>query len=58
MSWNCRGLGNPWAVQALKRVIKKEDPSFGFSYGNQTNSGRDEKRSARNWLVTRNCGGK
>ena len=30
MSWNCRGLGNPWAVQALKRVIKKEDPSLVF----------------------------
>ena len=30
MSWNCRGLGNPWTVQALKRVIKKEDPSLVF----------------------------
>ena len=30
MSWNCRGLGNPWAVQALKRAIKKEDPSLVF----------------------------
>ena len=30
MSWNCRGLGNPWAVQALKRPIKREDPSLVF----------------------------
>ena len=30
MSWNCRVLGNPWTVQALKRVIKKEDPSLVF----------------------------
>ena len=30
MSWNCHGLGNPWAVQALKRAIKREDPSLVF----------------------------
>ena len=30
MSWNYRALENPWAVQALKRVIKKEDPGLVF----------------------------
>uniref|UniRef100_A0A7N2MZT8 Uncharacterized protein n=1 Tax=Quercus lobata TaxID=97700 RepID=A0A7N2MZT8_QUELO len=30
MSWNCRVLGNPWSVQALKRVIRKEGPNLVF----------------------------
>ena len=30
MSWNCRGLENPWAVQALKGVIRREDSSLVF----------------------------
>lgn len=30
MSWNCHGLENPWAVQALKGVIRREDPSLVF----------------------------
>lgn len=30
MSWNYRALENPWAVQALKGVIRREDPSLVF----------------------------
>ena len=30
MSWNCRGLENPWVVQALKGVIRREDSSLVF----------------------------
>ncbi|XP_023907827.1 uncharacterized protein LOC112019538 [Quercus suber] len=30
MSWNCRELGNPWAVQALKRAITRENPNLVF----------------------------
>ncbi|XP_075658739.1 uncharacterized protein LOC142628549 [Castanea sativa] len=30
LSWNCLGLGTPWAVQALKKVIRKEDFSLVF----------------------------
>ena len=30
ISWNCRGLGTPWVVQALKKAICKEDPSLVF----------------------------
>ena len=30
ISWNCRGLGTPWVVQALKKAIRKEDPSLVF----------------------------
>ena len=30
LSWNCRGLGNPQTVNASKKVIRLEDPSFVF----------------------------
>lgn len=30
ISWNCRGLGNPLAVRALSRLIKKENPQLVF----------------------------
>ena len=30
ISWNCQGLGTPWVVQALKKAIRKEDPSLVF----------------------------
>ena len=30
MSWNCRGLGNPRAVRALKKLIKRQDPTLVF----------------------------
>ncbi|KAH0982457.1 hypothetical protein GBA52_009634 [Prunus armeniaca] len=26
LSWNCQGLGNPWAVNGLKCVIRREVP--------------------------------
>lgn len=29
-SWNCRGLGNPRAVRALKELIKRERPKILF----------------------------
>ena len=30
MSWNCRVLSNPWSVQTLKKVIRKEYPNLVF----------------------------
>ena len=30
LSWNCRGLGNPQTVNALKKVIRLEDPNLVF----------------------------
>jgi len=27
LSWNYRGLGNPWAVRALKKLTKMEVPN-------------------------------
>ena len=30
LSWNCRGLGNPQTVNALKKVIRLEDPGVVF----------------------------
>jgi exonuclease III len=30
ISWNCRGLGNPCAVNALHRLVKKQAPKLLF----------------------------
>ncbi|XP_074347205.1 uncharacterized protein LOC141686039 [Apium graveolens] len=30
ISWNCRGLGTPWAVQFLKEIVLQKKPSFIF----------------------------
>ena len=30
LSWNCRGLGNPRSVNALKEVIRIEKPKIVF----------------------------
>lgn len=30
VGWNCRGLGNPQAVRALKELIEEEDPGIIF----------------------------
>ena len=30
LSWNYRGLGNPWTVQALKSAVKIEEPDLVF----------------------------
>jgi exonuclease III len=29
-SWNCRGLGNPWTVQDLCRMVKEKKPDLVF----------------------------
>ena len=31
LAWNCRGLGNSFAVCALQELLKKEDPNLFFS---------------------------
>lgn len=30
LSWNCRGLGNPSAVRALKKLLKAQCPDIVF----------------------------
>jgi hypothetical protein len=30
LSWNCRGLGNPSAVRALKKLLKTQSPNVVF----------------------------
>ncbi|BFG29731.1 hypothetical protein CerSpe_160050 [Prunus speciosa] len=30
LSWNCQGLGNPWIVEALRGLIRSEDPKIVF----------------------------
>ncbi|XP_072066985.1 uncharacterized protein [Arachis hypogaea] len=30
LSWNCRGLGNPWAIRALNKLIKQKAPNLVF----------------------------
>ena len=28
--WNCQGLGNPYIVKALQKLVLEEDPTFVF----------------------------
>lgn len=35
LRWNCRGLGSPRADNALKGVVRIENPHFFFSFGNK-----------------------
>ncbi|KAM3685575.1 hypothetical protein ACJW31_11G128500 [Castanea mollissima] len=37
LNWNCRGLGNPQTVNALKKAIRLEDPSFIFLMETKSN---------------------
>ncbi|OMO59710.1 reverse transcriptase [Corchorus capsularis] len=30
VAWNCRGLGNPWTVRALRELIRRERPNVVF----------------------------
>jgi len=30
LAWNCRGLGNPRAVRALRGLVREEDPDILF----------------------------
>ncbi|KAL1293347.1 hypothetical protein AAHE18_19G066400 [Arachis hypogaea] len=30
ISWNCRGLGNPWTVRALSKLIRQKGPNLVF----------------------------
>ncbi|KAL4628496.1 hypothetical protein ACB092_05G243100 [Castanea dentata] len=30
LSWNCRGLGNPWSVRALHDMVRRWDPRIVF----------------------------
>ncbi|XP_072073883.1 uncharacterized protein [Arachis hypogaea] len=30
ISWNCHGLGNPWAVRALNKLLKQQAPNLVF----------------------------
>lgn len=30
ISWNCHGLGTPWASQFLKKIVLQKKPSYIF----------------------------
>jgi exonuclease III len=30
LSWNCRGLGNPWTIRDLCQLTKEKNPSLVF----------------------------
>ena len=40
LSWNCRGLGNPRAIRALKDIIKVKGPKIVFLMETKLNSKR------------------
>ena len=38
LSWNCRGLGNPYAVHALQSLISSQDPTVVFLCKTKSNA--------------------
>ncbi|XP_057760091.1 uncharacterized protein LOC130980424 [Arachis stenosperma] len=46
ISWNCRGLGNPWAVRALNKLLKQQAPNLVFLM--ETRRKTDELNRIRN----------
>ena len=42
LNWNCQGLRNPQTVNALKKVVKKEEPKIVFLM---------EMKSNKDWMV-------
>ena len=30
LSWNCQGLGNPWTVRSLRKIMEDEAPTVCF----------------------------
>ena len=30
LSWNCQGLGNPWTVRSLRKLLKDQVPTVCF----------------------------
>ena len=42
LSWNCRGLRNPQTINALKKVVKNEEPKIVFLM---------ETKSNKDWMV-------
>uniref|UniRef100_A0A5B7BGF4 Endonuclease/exonuclease/phosphatase domain-containing protein n=1 Tax=Davidia involucrata TaxID=16924 RepID=A0A5B7BGF4_DAVIN len=42
LGWNCRGLGNPQTVRALRQLVKEEAPNILFLFETKTNQTRME----------------
>jgi hypothetical protein len=55
LCWNCRGLGQPWTVQELGRLVCSESPKIVFilETRQQSNRVRNLKRrlAMDNWFV-------
>lgn len=46
ISWNCRGLGNPAAVRALKKILKQHCPDFVFLMETRLKSSDSKAKSS------------
>ena len=55
LAWNCRGLGSPHAVRALRELIKKEDPHVVFLSETKLHVNKLEK--IKNLCGMKNCFG-
>ena len=60
LSWNCRGLGNPWAVKALHDLVRRWNPKIVFLMETKLKKNRMERIKNRigfaNGLIVSNVG--
>ena len=47
LSWNCRGLGNPWTVRDFCRMVKDKRPSLVFLMETKLRSNKIERIQSR-----------
>ena len=43
ISWNCRGIGNPWSVRALHDMVRRWKPKIVFLMETKSKAKRMEK---------------
>jgi len=55
LAWNCRGLGNPRAVRALRGLVKDEDPDIIFLSETKRKATEMERIRRRLGLSNRLC---
>ena len=58
LSWNCQGLGNPWTIRGLCKLMREQDPKVCFLMKTRLDKGGFKKHckevSFQNKLIVKN----
>ena len=58
LSWNCQGLGNPWTVRGLCKLVREQDPKVCFLMETRLDKGGFKKHCKevlfQNKLIVKN----